>query len=180
MSELRLNLGCGKRKLNGWVNVDSQPMEDPDIVVDLSVNVWPWADNSVDEVFASHMMEHIPAGAPFFHFLKELWRVCKPGAVVKIILPHPMHDIFLQDPTHVQAIMPGTMAMFSKRHVETLAAKGDFLTPFYKYLGIDFNIDKVSYAFANDVDIEDPELEWKAKHLRNIIFEWHMGLTVVK
>ena len=177
---MKLNLGCGGRKVNGWVNVDSQPMENPDMVVDLSVEVWPWTDNSVDEVLASHMMEHIPAGAPFFHFLKELYRVCCNGAKVHIVLPHPSHDIFLQDPTHVQAIMPGTMAMFSKSYVEDMAAKGNMLTPFYKYIGVDFLIDKVEYGFAPDIDVTDPELEWKAKHLRNIIFSWSTTLTVVK
>jgi hypothetical protein len=177
---MKLNLGCGKRKMNGWVNVDSQPMENPDVVLDLAAEVWPWADNSVDEVFASHMMEHILPGAPFFHFLKELYRVCCNGAQIKVILPHPSHDIFLNDPTHVQAIMPGTLAMFSKSYVESMAAKGDILTPFYRYIGVDFLIEKVHYRFGPDVDLEDPELEWKAKHLRNIIFEWQTTLTAVK
>ena len=177
---MRLNLGCGARKLDGWVNVDAQPLTKPDVVVDLAARLWPWSDNSVDEVFASHVLEHIAPGEPFFHVMRELYRVCKPGAQVTIVLPHPSHDIFLGDPTHVHAIMPGTLVMLSKRQVERLAAQGDILTPFYKYLGVDFDISTVRYTFDLSVDKDDPELEWKSKHLRNIITEWSTILTVVK
>ena len=176
---MKLNLGCGGKKLPGWVNVDFEPMECPDVVLDLN-GPWPWPDSSVDEVFASHVIEHIPPGHQFMHFMYELWRVCKPGAEVKVILPHPRHDIFLNDPTHVHAIMPGTLAMFSKAYTEALALQGQRLTPFWKYLGIDFGMGSVRYWFDPAVDREDPELEWKAKHLSNIIQEWGTTLTVVK
>jgi len=154
-------------------------MEDPDVVADLTAP-WPWPNDSVDEVEASHVMEHIAPGEPFFHFMRELYRVCKSGAKVNVTLPHPSHDIFLNDPTHMQAIMPGTLAMFSKRYVEALAAKGDKLTPFYKYLGVDFDIKTVRYTFDPSIDKNDPEIEWKAKHLRNVVFQWSTTLTVVK
>ena len=163
----------------GYVNVDVQSMENPDVVCDLGTDVWPWADSSVDEAIASHVLEHLP-GETFFHFLRELYRVCKPGATVEIVLPHPSHDIYLNDPTHCRSVMPGTMAMFSKRYVETMAAKGSFLTPFYERCGVDFDIRTVRYTFDPAVDKDDPELEWKAKHLRNIIFEWSTTLTVIK
>ena len=178
-SRLKLNLGCGRRKLLGYVNVDAQAMEDPDVVCDLGIEQWPWADNSVDAALASHVLEHLP-GESFFHFLRELYRVCKAGATIDVVLPHPSHDIFLNDATHARAVMPGTLAMFSKHYVETLAKKGLFLTPFYKYHGVDFSMPKVMYTFDAAVDKDDPELEWKAKHLRNIIFEWSATLTVVK
>ena len=112
--------------------------------------------------------------------MKELWRVCKPDAGVTVILPHPRHDIFLNDPTHVHAIMPGTFAMFSKKHAAHLAKQGMQLTPFWKYLGIDFDLSKVKYWFDPKIDKDDPDLEWKAQHLSNVIFEWGTTLVVVK
>ena len=178
---MRLNLGSGGKKLPGWVNVDSQPMEDPDIVVDLSQDIWPWRESSVDEVFASHVLEHIgPVPQGFFHFMREVYRVCKPGAGITFVLPHPSHDIYLNDPTHVHPVMPGTLAMFSKKYSDTLALKGQRLTPFWKYLGVDFDLGKIKYWFDPAVDREDPELGFKSKHFRNIIFEWGTTLTVVK
>jgi hypothetical protein len=97
-----------------------------------------------------------------------------------VILPHPRHDIFLQDPTHVHAVMPGTMAMFSKKYAEMLAEKGQQLTPFWKYFKIDFDLGVIRYTFAEGIKADDPELSWKAKHLNNVIIEWEAVLTAVK
>lgn len=141
---------------------------------------WPWPDNSVDEARAVHLLEHIAPGAPFFHFMRELYRVCKPDAEVEVVLPHPSHDVFNSDPTHLHAIMPGTLAMFSKRFVEEAAARGDVLTPFYAHLGVDFDITTVGYDFDPSIDKDDPEIEWKMKHLRNVICQWSTVLTVRK
>ena len=176
---LRLNLGCGARKLAGWVNVDSQPMENPDVVLDIARDRWPFDDSSVDEAAAEHILEHLyPAG--FMHFMKELHRVCRNGAKVKVLLPHPRHDIFLNDPTHVNPIMPATFFGFSKKHMEALAKRGMILTPHYKYLNVDFDLTHTQYWFEEGVDKDDPELEWKIKHLNNIVFQWGTTLTAVK
>ena len=57
---LRLNLGAGKVKKEGFLSVDSRRLDQTDIVCDLFVVPWPWADNSVDALYASHLVEHIP------------------------------------------------------------------------------------------------------------------------
>jgi len=177
---IKLNLGCGSKKLPGFVNVDAQPMEDPDVVVRLDTDRWPWNDNSVEAVEASHVIEHIAPVEPFFHFMRELHRVCANGARVHITLPHPSHDIFLQDPTHQHAILPGTLAMFSKKYAEMLAKHGHQLTPFWKYFNIDFDMGPVRYTFDPAVDGSDPDLEYKARHCRNIIKEWETTMVVCK
>lgn len=176
---LRLNLGCGARKLPGWVNVDAQIMEDPDLVFDIARDRWPFADSTVDEAAAEHILEHLyPAG--LMHFMQELHRVCKNGARVKVLLPHPRHDIFLNDPTHVSALLPASFFGFSKKHIEGLAKRGIVLTPLYKHLGVDFDLSAVQYWFDPGTDKHDPELEWKMKHLNNVVSQWGTYLTVVK
>ena len=65
--KLKLNLGCGKRRREGFINVDSQPGCQPDLVLDLEALPWPWADDSVDEVDLIHVLEHLgqsPCSAP--------------------------------------------------------------------------------------------------------------------
>ncbi len=67
---VKLDLGCGTlaRRIEmklwtrelGWTGVDIQPSDGADVVCDLSAGRWPWADSSVDEVNAHHMVEHIP------------------------------------------------------------------------------------------------------------------------
>jgi predicted SAM-dependent methyltransferase len=102
---MRLNLGCGNRKLQGWRNVDKVPDCSPDELVDLEQLPWPWPDNSVDEIFLSHVLEHLgQATDVYLGIIKELYRVCRDGATITIIVPHPRHDHFLTDPTHVRAV----------------------------------------------------------------------------
>ena len=168
---LRLNLGSGGSRLEGHVNVDSNPDENPDLVLDLGSQVWPWRDSTVDAAIASHILEHLTT-EQFFHFMKELHRVLKPDAPVKIALPHPRHDIYLNDPTHQRPVTMATLLMLSKEHWATLRERGLHLTPFWRYLGVDFYIHpKTRYKLDPSIDPNDPELQWKIKHLNNVALE---------
>lgn len=177
---MKLNLGCGRHKLAGYVNVDFEPLEQAEVVCDLARHPWPFDSNSVDEANASHILEHLP-GDGLFHFMKELYRVSKSNAITHITLPHPSHDIYLNDPTHCRPIMPGTMVMFDRAFLATLAAKGDHLTSFAARCGVDFAFGpKVGYTFDSSIDPNDPNLEYRMKHERNIIVTWRSTLRAVK
>ncbi len=56
----KLNLGCGKVSKEGYWNVDIKKLDGVDEAVDLFTFPWPWPDNTFDEVYASHLVEHIP------------------------------------------------------------------------------------------------------------------------
>jgi hypothetical protein len=136
-----LNLGCGFVHLPGAVNVDKQAGCNPDRVVDLEQTPWPFDDECADEVVLRHVLEHLGATTEIFlAIMKELYRVMKSGAVVKIAVPHPRSDAFLNDPTHVRAILPGTLAMFSQRLNREWIARGWPNTPLGLYLGVDFEL----------------------------------------
>lgn len=69
---------------------------------------WPLADNSVDKLRASHVMEHIPAGMDHrVKVMNEAHRVLKPGGTFEIIVPCvQVHGQMTgwqawADPTHV-------------------------------------------------------------------------------
>ena len=99
MSEpLKLDLGCGVRKQPGFLGVDVRAFPGVDVVCDLT-GPWPWADNSVDEVFASHVVEHFTA-AQRIHVFNELGRVLKPGARATVITPHWASGRAYGDLTH--------------------------------------------------------------------------------
>jgi predicted SAM-dependent methyltransferase len=63
---MKLNLGCGLYKLDGFRNVDKFAACDPNEVVDLEVFPWPWADDSVDEVVMSHVLMIFSTTQPTF------------------------------------------------------------------------------------------------------------------
>jgi hypothetical protein len=61
---LRLDLGCGSTPKEGFDGVDISPNAKAKYVHDLNKMPWPFHDNSVDEVFSSHLLEHIPGICP--------------------------------------------------------------------------------------------------------------------
>lgn len=110
----RLNLGCGVRKLPDHWNVDSDPGCEPDERVDLEETPWPWPDDCVESVMLSHVLEHLGRDTPtYLAIIRELYRVCRHGAEVTIVVPHPRHDQFLNDPTHVRPITVEGLDMFN-------------------------------------------------------------------
>ena len=142
---LRLNLGCGPNRLPGYVNVDMYGT--PDVRWNLEEAPWPWESDSVDEVRMSHVLEHLGQSPQvFIGVMKELYRVCRHGARVYIRVPHPRHDFFLGDPTHVRPILPATLEMFSLRRNLEWEAQGLPNTPLGKYHGIDFEIEDTQFA----------------------------------
>lgn len=96
---MKLDLGCGKRKSAGFYGVDIAPDTDADLVHDLR-QPWPWGDGTVSEARSSHFIEHL-IGAERIHFMDELWRVMKVGALATIITPYWTSHRAVQDPTHV-------------------------------------------------------------------------------
>lgn len=109
---LKLNLGCGRRKVPGFVNVDISSRVDPDLVWDLE-RAWPWATDSADEIHLVHALEHMGADVEtFLGIVRELYRVSAPGARVLIGATHPRNDAFVDDPTIVRAITPTVLGQF--------------------------------------------------------------------
>ena len=84
---MRLNVGSGRNTLDGWVNLDSQPLPGVDIVFDLETcrhKAIPLDESSVDEFLVSHLLEHIVDVLPM---MQELHRVAKNGAIMEIRVP---------------------------------------------------------------------------------------------
>ena len=138
---VRLNLGCGSNKIAGWLNVDSQPAASPDLLFNIGASGWPMADDSVDEVVLSHVLEHV--GESFETVMKELYRVCRDGALVNIRLPHPRHDWFLTDPTHNRALLPESFRMLDAEACRNGLITGDTASALAVYWKIDFVVDGV-------------------------------------
>lgn len=95
---LRLDLGCGQAKQEGFVGVDQWAGEGVDIVHDLRTT-FPWPNSSVDEVYCNQVLEHLE-GPERVHFLNEVCRVLKPWARATVIVPDWKSRRSVQDWTH--------------------------------------------------------------------------------
>ncbi len=93
---LRLNLGCNADVRSGWVNVDIADYGGNEII-DLNSYPWPFEDNSVAEVSASHVLEHLDN---FNAVVTELWRICEPDALIDVAVPFFLSTKFYSEPDH--------------------------------------------------------------------------------
>ena len=93
----KLNLGCGKEILEGYVNLDIIKLEGTDVVHDLNKFPYPFPDNYFDEVFTKSVLEHL---SDTQKVLEELWRISKPDAIIIISVPHFESLGAFIDPTH--------------------------------------------------------------------------------
>lgn len=94
---MKLNLGGGKMKLDGWTNVD---IRDADICAD--IRALPIEDNSIDQVLLVHVIEHFTY-EDADKVLKEIYRVLKRGKKVTIEAPDIL-ETFNQYSDHVEVL----------------------------------------------------------------------------
>lgn len=81
----KLNIGCGQRKKNGFINVDNDPRMEPEILHDLNTLPYPFPENYFDHIEADHVLEHL---AHPIDVMKELHRILKPEGTLEIRVPH--------------------------------------------------------------------------------------------
>ena len=183
---LKLKLGCGENPLSGYVNVDKYG--EPDLHHDLEGFPWPWEQSSVKEIVMNHVLEHLgESTAVYLKIIRELYRVCTHGALINISVPHPRHDDFITDPTHVRIVTPRGMELFSKAKNRQWARDGYANSPLGLYLDVDFEIVKSTLHL-------DPEWRDRLKsqactqadvfaamnRYLNVVKEIRMVLTVIK
>ena len=86
---LKIELGCGGAKREGFIGLDCVNAPCVDVVLDLTKDRLPFADGTVDHVFSAHFLEHIPSPN---HVFREIARVCRDGAKIEIWTPYAYSD----------------------------------------------------------------------------------------
>ncbi|MFI5342577.1 MAG: class I SAM-dependent methyltransferase, partial [Candidatus Methylomirabilales bacterium] len=85
---MKLNLGCGDERREGWVNVDLR-FDIADVVAD--VRHLPFADSSADEMLAQDILEHFSVDETL-SILREWGRVLIPEGFLTLRVPN-MHKL---------------------------------------------------------------------------------------
>ncbi len=106
---MRLNLGSGWVRKQDYLNIDSNPDTNPDIVA--KVPPLDFADNSVEEIYASHFLEHVE---DIVFLMNECFRVLKPGGIMNIRVPYALSHAAFQDPYHVRFFVPESFLYFTE------------------------------------------------------------------
>jgi SAM-dependent methyltransferase len=96
-NKVRLDIGCGNNKMPGATYVDIDPKANPDILHDLNKFPYPIKDNTFEEIYAKHIIEHLndPIG-----FMREMCRILKPGGTIFVETPHFSSRVAYSEPQH--------------------------------------------------------------------------------
>lgn len=103
----KLVIGCGRLPKEGWINSDylntGRTNWSKKIIakgyqfqeIDASKTL-PFDENDLSFIFSEHVLEHLPEEVGKF-FLKEAYRVLKPGGVIRTVVPDKDFYLNLKD-----------------------------------------------------------------------------------
>ena len=134
---MKLNLGCGNDKREGYINIDSSGDVNPDKVWDLKKTPLPFKKDSADEILANHVLEHINNFVPL---INDMHRICRKNAIIKIRTPFYSAWGQFNDPTHVRFFSPFTFSYFEGKHNYSHQVK--------KGNEVNFKVEKVRIHFG--------------------------------
>ncbi len=97
MEKTTLNLGSGNKQISEAINLDRTAATRPDVVHDLNVRPWPFDDNQFSEILAYDVIEHLD---DIVATMEEIHRIARPGAIIRITVPHFSCANAFTDPTH--------------------------------------------------------------------------------
>lgn len=140
--KVRINLGGGIKNMEGFLNIDILPIRGVDIVADLNNGI-PLEDNSVDEIVALSILEHLNDTR---FIMEEMYRVCVNNSKITITVPYLKSTAAFKDPTHKSFFSEETFKYFDRGFIE----KG--LLPNYNFK-CNFKIEKISCKYYHQKGI---------------------------
>ena len=172
MKPIKLDIACGQNKQRGFKGVDIAPGPGVDFVCDLEKFPWkPFEDDSVEEVYCSHYLEHAP---DWMKFMDEVWRICQHGAKATFLCPYYTSIRAWQDPTHRRAISEATF-LYSDKDWRA-ANKLDHYP-----IKCNFKVEKIILFFNPPWDKKTDEAkQFAQQHYFNVVSDILVELRAVK
>lgn len=108
---MKLNLGAGRSRKKGYINLDKTLYKGIQVVHDLDVFPWPFEDQSFDTIVALDVFEHL---IYFTRTMDECWRLLIPEGILIIQGPLAGSWSHYHDPTHRRGFLPDSFEMFDR------------------------------------------------------------------
>lgn len=108
---IRLDVGCGRKLRDDHIGIDISPNSSATHCLDISKDVLPFDEGSVNSIYTAHTLEHLD-GEGLIFAMNEFWRVLKWGGNVQIHVPHKDCDLAWQDPTHKSYFVEDSFKFF--------------------------------------------------------------------
>ena len=92
---IKLDIGCGRRKEEGYIGLDKEPKPNIDVIGD--IRALPFKNNIADEIKCIHVLEHLNEDAWQGYYeiseaIAEFARVLKDDGKVIIEVPSPQSE----------------------------------------------------------------------------------------
>jgi len=108
---IKLDVGCGEGRQEGFVGLDKRKLKTVDIVHDAEKFPYPLPAGSCSVILCSHLIEHIKPWL-MIDLFNELWRLMQVNGQLMISMPYGWSFGFLQDPTHCNPCNEATWTYF--------------------------------------------------------------------
>ena len=185
---MRVNLGCGNKILPGWVNLDKHDTYSVDVVHDLEGVPYPFADDSCHEILMNHVLEHLGSDVSVFNgVIQELYRISAHNASLYIHVPHPRHDNFLSDPTHVRPITADVLRLYDQSLNKEWEKSNIANTPLGLICGVDFSVENTHFVLEAEYQqkvaeglLSDDEIWSLIRERSNIVREIQITWRAIK
>lgn len=155
-----LDLGCGPHgKKEGSIGLDMRPAPHVDVVHNLDVYPYPFADDEFDYIEMSHVIEHVQRP---LHLMNEVHRIAKNGATVRIITPHYTSQLSYGDLEHFHHL--GYISFLTLQNTGLFRIKKHKLhfTDIYRALGIGVLANLFPRRWRSTWDSSSRHCTWKS------------------
>jgi len=170
MGDVRIDLGCGNAKHDGYIGLDYVEGPQVDHVLDLTRDRYPFDDRTVDAVFSAHFLEHIEEPN---HVFSEIGRICRDGARIEFWTPYAFtNEAFLYGHLHFLTEEPWMHFCVSHRDV------------FLGMLGGRWQLHRIVYVIQPHVvaEIEQANfsLDFAVRYLKGVVHEFGVEIQFVE
>jgi len=189
MSNMKIELGCGQTKKDGYIGVDLVP--EADIQKDMYEYLKSLSDNSVDAIRAFHSLEHLSKDE-FLKVMNEILRVCKNGSFLEIGVPYHTQYVNIGNPYHKTPFNEHTFRFFCRENDDkyNVIKKSSLIRDYSFGLWNSANeqnlpgyvrIRKIDYVYLPEfANKSEEDKEYARLHFNNVVLEMNIELEVEK
>ncbi|MCK5282773.1 MAG: methyltransferase domain-containing protein [Nanoarchaeota archaeon] len=141
MDKKKLNLGCGTKTMDGFINLDKINAPGVNVTHDLDDFPYPFGDDSLDYIITEHVLEHI---GKYHETIKELVRILKPRGILEVVVPYTTffcsefhHRFFRFNSLHLHRKVTSLEKLELYKNLKTIKRKLEFDKKFpfwYNYI----------------------------------------------
>ena len=151
---VKVEIGGGVIPRAGFINLDYKDHILVHHKVNFNTDRFPFEDDTVDQIYSNHCLEHLNKGyGGFLHCVEEMWRISKPNAYWYIRVPYFNSHHTMSNPFHTNNIFNEyTFHYFSDEHKTQLNSnvnvrKGSCFEYEFKAT---LKVEKIEYEFFDN------------------------------